>query len=395
MKGSFRRRGCTCKKKRCTCGSKWTYRYSIIDPTTGKRKQKETPGFTTKAEAEQEALRIQGELQQGTYIEEKNTTFQEFALEWLSGYEKSGRVKQSTIDIRKSKLRYLTKHFGGIKIKDISKLMYQRFLDELAQNLARKTVSSVHEVGSLIFKKAVELEIISKDITEHVEIPKKIETVEDLENQEELPRYLEKEELKQFLKSAKESINPLDFPIFLILAYTGLRIGELCALKWRDVNFEEQTLSITKTIYNRRNKSGDYLLHTPKTKSSKRVIDVDDLVLDVLKQYRRSQKIVNLDDRENHFIFIDDKKNAPLTTYYIYRRMQKLLKKSGIKHRISPHSLRHTHTSLLAEAGVSLEVIQHRLGHQNDRITRSIYLHVTKPKRKEASQKFAKLMGGI
>ena len=59
MKGSFRRRGCKCKKKRCTCGAKWYYRYDIVDPTTGKRKQKEVGGFRTKAEAEEEAKRIQ------------------------------------------------------------------------------------------------------------------------------------------------------------------------------------------------------------------------------------------------------------------------------------------------------------------------------------------------
>ena len=63
--------------------------------------------------------------------------------------------------------------------------------------------------------------------------------------------------------------------------------------------------------------------------------------------------------------------------------------------RSPPHSLRHTHTSLLAETGVSLEQIMHRLGHSDDATTKNIYLHITKPKREEASQKFAELMRGI
>ncbi|NTZ20580.1 site-specific integrase, partial [Paenibacillus sp. JMULE4] len=249
-------------------------------------------------------------------------------------------------------------------------------------------------VGSMIFKKAVELEIISKDITEFAEIPRKMQSVDDLEKQEELPRYLEKDELKRFLEAAKYSIRPIDYPAFLTLAYTGLRVGELCALKWRDIDFDEQTISITKTLYNRKNKSGAHELQTPKTKSSRRIIDVDKSVLDVLDRHKNQQKIVSMDDRENDFIFADEN-GQPITTYYIWRRMVALLKEAGIKHHLSPHSLRHTHTSLLAEAGVSLEVIQHRLGHQDDKITRSIYLHVTKPKKKEASQKFAELMGGI
>lgn len=75
--------------------------------------------------------------------------------------------------------------------------------------------------------------------------------------------------------------------------------------------------------------------------------------------------------------------------------MRRFLKIAGLNTSLSPHSLRHTHTSLLAEAGVSLEQIMHRLGHSDDETTRNIYLHVTKPKRKEASQKFAELMRNL
>lgn len=100
--GSFRQRGCKCpsERKRCTCGAKWYYRYDIIDPVTGRRKQKETKGFRTKAEAEREAKRIQYELQVGTYVEEKDITFGRFTEEWLEYYASTG-VKPGTVD-RKS-----------------------------------------------------------------------------------------------------------------------------------------------------------------------------------------------------------------------------------------------------------------------------------------------------
>ncbi|WP_327204678.1 MULTISPECIES: tyrosine-type recombinase/integrase [Paenibacillus] len=73
-------------------------------------------------------------------------------------------------------------------------------------------------------------------------------------------------------------------------------------------------------------------------------------------------------------------------------RMKRLLKLAGLNPDLTPHSLRHTHTSLLAEAEATLEQIMQRLGHANDEITRRIYLHITKPKRKEAAQKFSELM---
>lgn len=72
--------------------------------------------------------------------------------------------------------------------------------------------------------------------------------------------------------------------------------------------------------------------------------------------------------------------------------MARLLRLAELNTNLSPHSLRHTHTSLLAEAGVSLVQIMQRLGHSDDATTKNIYLHVTKPKRKEASHKFGELM---
>jgi integrase len=73
-------------------------------------------------------------------------------------------------------------------------------------------------------------------------------------------------------------------------------------------------------------------------------------------------------------------------------KMKKILAKTGISKTLSPHSLRHTHTSLLAEAGVGLTEIMERLGHEDDGITKKVYLHVTRTKRLDAANKFSELM---
>jgi integrase len=75
--------------------------------------------------------------------------------------------------------------------------------------------------------------------------------------------------------------------------------------------------------------------------------------------------------------------------------MARLLKLAGLNEKLTPHSLRHTHTSLLTEAGVGLEEIMERLGHKDDATTRHIYLHITKSKKKEAAQKFSELMNNL
>lgn len=406
MKGTFRQRGCKCppSRKRCTCGAKWYYRYNIIDPKTGKRKQKEIGGFRTKAEAEEAAIRVQSEMQSGTFIEETDITFEQFARDWLEGYANTGKVKISTVRVRQNEIDRLMDYFRHLKLKDITRKQYQDALNNLkTRGYADNTIDGAHRTGRMIFKYALELEVIKKDPSEFASVPKTQKTVEELEQEIEIPKYLEKEQLAHFLETIKDhGMDIRDYPIFLTLTYTGMRVGELCALKWSDIDFEEQTISITKTYYNPKNVISEYVLLTPKTKTSKRVIDVDRLVLDELEALRTQQKAVHMRYRKTYhdkgFVFAQmGEQNAGYPAYpkLVGIRMARLVKIAELNSNFTPHSLRHTHTSLLAEADVSLEQIMHRLGHSDDDTTKNIYLHVTKPKKKEASHKFTELMRSL
>ena len=193
----------------------------------------------------------------------------------------------------------------------------------------------------------------------------------------------------------------MDILVFITLAYTGIRGGELCALKWKDFNFTDKTISITKTYYNPTNNTTEYTLLPPKTKSSRRVIEVSAIVLSELEVHRARQKVIKMEHRDTYhdedFIFAMTEKNYGYPVYVkkIENRMTRLLKLSKLDQGLTPHSLRHTHTSLLAEAKVGLEEIMERLGHADDEITRRVYLHVTKTMKKEASQKFDELMKSL
>ncbi|SDC68882.1 Site-specific recombinase XerD [Paenibacillus sp. UNCCL117] len=403
MKGSFRKRGCKCPKdkKRCTCGATWSFRIDIgIDPVTGKRRQKEGYGYRTRAEAEDAAAKVYAQILEGSYVAEKNILFKDFAPIWLESYESSGRVKASTVEIRRKKLNVLLKCFANVQMKAITTMMYQSVLDDLAKKYARKTVASVHEVASLIFKKAVEMEIIAKDPTRKAQVPFIQKTLEEVEAEEEVPKYLEKDQLQIFLNAAKN--NPQRYAVFLVLAYTGLRVGELIALKWKDIDFEEMTIKVTKTLFNKTGKNTDFTLTLPKTKKSKRTIDVDETVISELKKLKQWQKLIKMKYRSTYqdfdFVFVNDKvtyPGYPLQDQTVWAAMKRLLKRSNLPTNLSPHSLRHTHTSLLAEAGASLETIMERLGHESDVLTKRVYLHVTKALKKEASQKFSELMKSL
>lgn len=259
MNGHFYRRGCKCKKKKCTCGSKWAFTVDIgIDPITGKRKQKLKSGFNTKQEAKKAAASLIHELNEGTYLEETDRIFSDFAMEWLPIYSDSIDVKPGTIRVRIHEIGRLLPYFAPLKLKDITRKMYQDALNDLKdQGLSDSTREGINRTGRMIFRKALELELIKRDPTEFAYVKKDKKTIEQLE-EEEVPKYLEKEELALFLKTAKDYGLEHDSLIFLILAYTGIRVGELVALKWKDIDFINHTISITKTYYNPNNNTLEY-----------------------------------------------------------------------------------------------------------------------------------------
>jgi len=405
MEGHFYKPNCKCPKdaKKCTCGATWSYILDIgIDPKTGRRKQQKKGGFKTKKDVTLAAAIVIQELDQGTFIQESNITFEDFTVEWLALYHGTGRVKISTIRIRKNEIVRLKPFFSLNKIKAITRKMYQGVLNDLSkQGLSYGTITGINCTGRMIFKKAVELGYIKTDPTQYAVIPKTQKTVEELEVEEEIPKYLEKEELSLFLKVAREKGLEMDAVTFITLAYTGMRVGELCALKWKDIDFEKHTVSITKTLYRPTNNTRKYKLLPPKTKTSRRVIEMDATVLAELESHRARQNIVKIGHRDTYhdkdFIFSKMKKNHgyPELVTIVENHMSRLLKLAKLNQDLTPHSLRHTHTSLLAEAKVGLEEIMERLGHADDKITRRIYLHVTKAMKKEASQKFSELMRSL
>jgi integrase len=384
-------------------GDSW---YFIIDlprdPVTNARRQKKKRGFKTKKEAQAAAATLLHELTRGTHVEETDMSFEEFSKVWISDYALLGSVKESTVRARNNEVMIWLRYFNKIPIKNITKKMYQNAITDMKKSgLADNTISGVHGAGRMIFKRALEQDLVKLDPTQFTRLPKTVTTVDDLENRTDIPKYLEKEELALFLKTALERGLDGDYEAFLTLAYTGMRIGEFVVLRESDINFEENTISITKTYYNPTNNMVNYKLQTPKTKNSTRIVEVDHLVIDTLKSYIASNKEFKMLHRKTYYdkgYILPNKESHPgyprtIKQYNI--RMSRLLKLAGLNESLTPHSLRHTHVSLLAEAQVPLQEIMDRLGHKDDDTTKQVYLHVTKTRKKEASQKFGELMRNL
>ena len=180
------------------------------------------------------------------------------------------------------------------------------------------------------------------------------------------------------------------YVVFRVLAFTGMRKGELAALKWSDVDFNNGTITIDKTVAIDSN--GGLHIQTPKTRKSIRTISVDDTTLNALRTWKNElrkelfKQGKNI-DKSDGFIF--HRNNGNFINKYIDQFLPSFLRKYVLPP-IKPHGFRHTHASLLFESGASIKEVQDRLGHENIKTTMDIYTHVTKSAREKTAEKFAK-----
>lgn len=376
-------------------GKKWAFRaYMGTDPLTGKEIKKSKSGFLTQKDAKLAAALFERQFHNGEYIQPSKLTFLILYNDWERHYSQD--AKESSVRARRIALKHIINEFGQLPIQKITKKAYQDVIDKLATQFSTNYVSSIHTSTNMVFEYAITNNLIKEAPTKGIKLPKKKKTVSDLENDNSInEKFLEKEELEEFLTVTKNEGLESDLLAFTMLAYTGLRIGELVALKWSDIDFSEHTLRVIKTYYNPTNNKLKYTLLTPKTEGSIRTITIDPLLVDLLKQHKQQQEKIITDNKpfykDNDFIFSTNE-GYPKTIKHLSIRMQRLLKKTSIPKQVTPHSFRHTHTSLLIEANVHIKEIQERLGHSDIKTTMDIYAHMTKNIKKEASNKFSNLM---
>ncbi|QUL57524.1 site-specific integrase [Paenibacillus tritici] len=390
----------------------FTYRYSIPTTKNGKpsRKQKETPGFSTPKEAYDAGILIKASLLNKTYFEKTKATLEEYLPIFLDFYRDHRNVKEPSVDLRRRNITKMIDHFGpDKKVIDLDKKEYQSFLTYLKKGdpkikkkgLAKNTLMTFHASALLFFDQAIEDEIIQVNPAKKAVFPSYLQTVEDIENNVELPKYMEKEELARFLKVVKTYGTKQEYNMFYLLAYTGLRLGELLALGKDDYKKGEKLISITKTLYYR-GSIFNYVLNTPKTKSSIRKVLISKSVIAVLDDHLAWQNEYKMENRKTYytqrqFLFVNNRSlpGLPESFFHVQSRMKYFLEIAKLIDSLTPHSFRHTHASLLAEAGEDLEVIQKRLGHKNDRTTRDIYLHVTKRRESATPDRFESFMESV
>ncbi|WP_432355263.1 tyrosine-type recombinase/integrase [Sporosarcina sp. A2] len=372
------------------------------DPVTGERNQVSRRA-KTKAMA-MEKVRVAIDQLKKTGINQKlvkNIKFSELATLWLEDYKLTG-IKNSTFNTRVSEVKLLNTFIGQMPITTIELRHYQTLINSLfKKGYKPSSLRNFNATANMIFNFAVRNKLLPVNPTQGMFIPKKIKTVEEIEKEVIPDKFFERHELEEFLMTATKHGLLYDMEFFHLGAFGGFRSGEICALKWTDVNFEANTVRITKSIYSPTNNMRVYEITPPKTYNSIREVTMDPGIMDMLMKHKIDQDYLKRQFSgdpnyvDHNFVFCRPTTGHPYLSGFFGGRMERLMKKSAITKHASPHLLRHTHVSMLTEAGADLNYIMDRVGHKDAKVTRDVYTHVSKGMKKTISDNLHQQFGDI
>ena len=336
---------------------------------------KPTPGMTERQiekEVARQAIMFEEYCKKG--IVTVNVKFKEFAEKWLNDFARVN-LKKTTFQRMKNTTIRVYAAFGHLRVDSITRGQIQAFVDDMAKNgknmktgkpLSRKSI--VHHLNFLsdVFNYALRFDMIDSNPCNHIFVPKGEKKEKEIYTVE---------EMKQLFKLVNQYA-PLKYKAFLTLAvYSGFRNGELMGLEWKDVDWENNVISVRRTS-NYTVTDGNYT-DTPKTKSSIRSLKLPQQVFDVLSELRESQ----LKNKENLGTkWIDSDRlfvteiGKPLHRGSPYKWQREFTERHGMRF-CDIHSLRHFNSTVLINAGVDTATVSSAPGHFNISTTTNIYFH--------------------
>jgi integrase len=369
MKGYFRKRG-----------DKWSFTVDIgRDPATGKRKQKSQSGFKTKKAAQLACAELIADIEKNGIVQETNQTLPQLIEDWLEIYAKNN-VRETTFKRYRNRAdTRIIPYFKSVKVKDVTPRMVQQYIEWLkAEGIGHNYIKALLQLLKSSLDKAVEWNQIKRNPVHFVEKPKKPkQTVQAWDI----------DQVKTFVSHAKME-NVFYYMVTLTLIHTGMRKGEALGLHWKDIDFENKKISVSRTLVQ---VDGEYVFNEPKTPTSKRQISVDDELISELKRYkamRNEWKLALGLDSELVFCHYDGR---PLNPRRLGVFFANVTKKAGLP-KIKIHDLRHTHASILLKLGEHPKVVSERLGHSTIRTTLDIYSHVTPDMQENTATKFGQAL---
>lgn len=333
-------------------GNKWQARITYYD--NGVKKEVSKGGFKTKSEAKRYAVDMEHRLNNGK--QPTTISFPDYFDEWLQTY-KEGKLAHYTMISYQSVGKILRQNLNK-RIDKISRSDYQLFINDFGKSHAPQSVKTVNTIIRSCVNSAIYDNYITNDFTKQVSLTADKSRTRKVE-------YMNVKEIMRLINVTKENLQPKAPTYYMVLTaiFTGMRVGEIAALTWKDIDFKWKTIDI--------NKSWDFINNSfkpTKTKGSNRIIRVNDDLLDCLLEL----KVNNYD-----MIFARPCNGVPPSYAGVNETLHTAMEKAGIvKQGFHFHSLRHSHVAYLLYCGIDLYAISKRLGHTDISTTSKIYSYL-------------------
>ncbi len=357
-------------------GNTWSFRIDVgKNHETGKRLQKYKSGFPTKKAAELAKAELITTVKKEGYLTPSNVTFKQLIIDWLETVHKievQPTTYEKTLGIVRNRI---IPSFRFALVQDIKSFDLQQFLTKLLkEGLSPAYVKTIHNILSKAFRTAIDWELISKNPIQGVKSPSIKKSNKKIWNTN---------EIKMFLDTCTE----LRWKVAFTLAIsTGIRRGELLALKWSKVDFKEKTILINESLAC--TKELGLFFKEPKTKSSIRKILLPESVINLLIQLKIEQDRVKLSLGAKYHLndlVISTYDGKPIHPRNLARKFKQLIGKTDLKE-INIHGMRHSNATLLMKQNVNPKIVSERLGHSNVGITLDFYSHTDLEIQKRATE---------
>ena len=324
-----------------------------------------------------------------TKMKKKTITLKEWLYDWYESYAKPNIKRSTAVSYECYIRKHIVPEIGEYKMSEINLDILQRFFNEKQKEIAPKTIYNLRMMMHSAFKSAYLNDLVKKNYIEFVVIPTVIKKE---------MRVLTRQEQQKLLSKIYYTDEPYAFGVFLCLV-TGIRIGELCALQWSDIDTSNSMLKITKTLQrlpkispNQGENRTEIVIGLPKSSASIRSIPIDKMIAEKLLNHKHNmEKQYGKAITKNNEYIITHSLHNPVEPSTIRKYFTQIIDEIGIE-KANLHSLRHTFATRALEAGIDFKTLSVLLGHSDISVTLNRYVHVLENTKRSAIEEIHNTM---